>query len=310
MGITNLGTLIKEYAPNSIRDVKDLSEFDLWRVGCDASLSIYQLCSVGNKLQIKNKQGKLINHIQGIFFRTLKMILSGMHPVYIFDGKPPEMKGETITERKAARDAGTGVRVPKEVFIEVMKLLDLMGILCIQAPGEAEAQIVSDTHIGNLDAAATNDLDALAFGAKYVITGLDATAKKVKIIDREQMLKDLMLTQEQFVNLCILLGCDYTGTLPGIGYKRAYTLIKKYGNIENILKGEKINPPENFNYNGARNLFMNPEVGRSKYDAEIKKLTATDIDKLRDYLINVHGLEPSRVNKSLLSLEKFHDIKK
>jgi flap endonuclease-1 len=113
------------------------------------------------------------------------MILSGTHPVYIFDGKPPEMKAKTIMKRKIARDVGNGVRVPKEVFIEVMKLLDLMGVLCIQAPSEAEAYIVSDIKIDNLDAISTEDLDALAFGAKYVITGLDATAKNVKLIDRE-----------------------------------------------------------------------------------------------------------------------------
>jgi flap endonuclease-1 len=124
------------------------------------------------------------------------------------------------------------------------------------------------------------------------------------------MLKELELTQEQFVDLCILLGCDYTGTIPGIGYKRAYNFIKKYSTIENIIKGEKINPIDDFDYIGARNLFMNPDVGRSKYDAELKKLTSNDINKLREYLINVHGLELSRVNKSLLSLEKFYDIKR
>jgi hypothetical protein len=41
MGIDNLSKLIKEHAPKSIREVKDLAEFDLWRIGCDASLSIY-----------------------------------------------------------------------------------------------------------------------------------------------------------------------------------------------------------------------------------------------------------------------------
>lgn len=40
-------------------------------------------------------------------------------------------------------------------------------------------------------------------------------------------------------------------------------LIEKHKNIESILKNvdkEKYPPPENWNYEGARNLFLNPEI--------------------------------------------------
>jgi len=39
----------------------------------------------------------------------------------------------------------------------------------------------------------------------------------------------------QFIDLCILLGCDYCGTIKGIGPKRAIDLIKQHGSIEEIL---------------------------------------------------------------------------
>lgn len=39
----------------------------------------------------------------------------------------------------------------------------------------------------------------------------------------------------QFIDLCILLGCDYCGTIKGIGPKRAIDLIKLHGSIEEIL---------------------------------------------------------------------------
>ncbi|MEQ2172618.1 Elongation of fatty acids protein 2 [Goodea atripinnis] len=44
----------------------------------------------------------------------------------------------------------------------------------------------------------------------------------------------------QFIDLCILLGCDYCGTIKGIGPKRAIDLIRQHGSIEEIL--ENIDP--------------------------------------------------------------------
>lgn len=44
----------------------------------------------------------------------------------------------------------------------------------------------------------------------------------------------------QFIDLCILLGCDYCGTIKGIGPKRAIDLIRQHGCIEEIL--ENIDP--------------------------------------------------------------------
>lgn len=67
----------------------------------------------------------------------------------------------------------------------------------------------------------------------------------------------------QFVDLCILLGCDYTGKINGIGQKRAIDLIMEHKNIENILNNidtKKYAPPEDWNYNAARKLFSEPEV--------------------------------------------------
>ena len=40
----------------------------------------------------------------------------------------------------------------------------------------------------------------------------------------------------QFIDLCILLGCDYCDSIRVIGPKRAYDLVKQYHSIEEILK--------------------------------------------------------------------------
>lgn len=51
----------------------------------------------------------------------------------------------------------------------------------------------------------------------------------------EKILKNLELSTEEFVDLCILLGCDYCPTIRGIGRKKSFELIQKHRNIETIL---------------------------------------------------------------------------
>ena len=39
----------------------------------------------------------------------------------------------------------------------------------------------------------------------------------------------------QFIDLCILLGCDYCDSIRGIGPKRAIDLIKQHKTIEEVV---------------------------------------------------------------------------
>ena len=52
----------------------------------------------------------------------------------------------------------------------------------------------------------------------------------------EKVLQGLGITYDQFIDLCILLGCDYCGNIKGIGPKKSVELIKQYGSIEEILQ--------------------------------------------------------------------------
>jgi flap endonuclease-1 len=73
----------------------------------------------------------------------------------------------------------------------------------------------------------------------------------------------MQLTTEQFVDLCILLGCDYCGTIRGIGPKKAVELIKQHKSIEVILENidrVKYPPPDPWHYKEARRLFFEPEI--------------------------------------------------
>ena len=52
----------------------------------------------------------------------------------------------------------------------------------------------------------------------------------------DKLIEGLGLTSDQFVDLCIMCGCDYCDKIPGIGPKTALKLIKKHGCLEEIVK--------------------------------------------------------------------------
>lgn len=311
MGIKNLNKVIKKHAPSAIKNIEDLTELDLWYIGIDASISIYQW-SYATKHIITNKNNEPINHIQGAFFRTSKMILSGIRPMYVFDGIPPEMKLPTIKNRKIKRLSS--VSKLSEMSNDVAQLLNILHVPAIRAPSEAEAQLAYYNKINLIDAVATSDYDALAFGAPKIILNLNVSAKDVKIIHLDKVLKEMKLKYEEFVDLCILLGCDYTGTIPGIGQVRAYNLIQKHRNIENILvelktqkKYKDILRKIDFDYKAVRKLFLQPNIVKNKIPTvmknsfEKKKLPKINKNKLLQYLLD-RGLEKKRIINTIEKL--------
>jgi flap endonuclease-1 len=112
-------------------------------------------------------------------------------------------------------------------------------------------------------------MDLLTFGTPKLIRKLSSKGT-VTEYSIDQVLKELNLTQTQFIDLCILLGCDYTGTIGRVGPSKAYELIKTYGSIDEMLALDPnfspSNPkpkyilPENFIYSESRAYFLNPPV--------------------------------------------------
>ncbi|XP_036410764.1 flap endonuclease 1-like [Megalops cyprinoides] len=123
--------------------------------------------------------------------------------------------------------------------------------------------------------------DITGFGTGVLLRHLTASeAKKLPIQEFHfsRILQETGLTHQQFIDLCILLGCDYCGTIKGIGPKRAIDLIKQHGSIEEIL--DNIDPakhpaPEDWLYKEARRLFLEPEV----VDSDSVELKWTDPDE-------------------------------
>lgn len=126
----------------------------------------------------------------------------------------------------------------------------------------------------------------------------DSTAKKEPIIQIElnQVLEGFGMSQEEFIDLCILCGCDYTTNIPGIGPITAFKLVEDFKTIENIIekiekdnedpKKKKKTIPENFRFEQSRELFKNPSVENDKATLEgLIKWVKPDEDALKEFLV-------------------------
>lgn len=68
-------------------------------------MSIYQfLIAVRqNGENLTNESGETTSHLMGMFYRTIRMIENGIKPVYVFDGKAPQLKSKELEKRLGRR---------------------------------------------------------------------------------------------------------------------------------------------------------------------------------------------------------------
>lgn len=50
------------------------------------------------------------------------------------------------------------------------------------------------------------------------------------------MLKSLNLTMDEFIDMCILCGCDYVPRISGIGPVKAYKMIQEHKNLDKVVE--------------------------------------------------------------------------
>ncbi|KAI9745872.1 MAG: Elongation of fatty acids protein 2 [Claussenomyces sp. TS43310] len=335
MGIKQLFSIIREEAPDAVKEGEIKNHFGR-KVAIDASMSIYSfLIAVRSEgQQLMNESGETTSHLMGMFYRTLRIVDSGIKPLYVFDGAPPKLKSGELAKRfqrkaeateglEEAKETGTAedvekfsrrtVRVTREHNAECQRLLKLMGIPYIIAPTEAEAQCAVLARAGKVYAAASEDMDTLCFDSPILLRHLTFSEQRkepIQEIHLDKVLTGLNMDRKQFVDLCILLGCDYLDPIPKVGPHTALKLIRDHGTLEKVvefMQGDsksRYTIPDDWPFADARELFFHPDVRAADHADCDFKWDNPDVDGLVQFLVVEKGFSEDRVRNSVTKLQK------
>ncbi len=310
---------------------REISLKDLFgkAIAIDAHNSLYQFLSIIRQpdgTPLMDSKGNITSHLSGLLYRTTNLVEEGIKPIFVFDGKPPDFKASTIKERSEIRDAAekqwikarergeeafkyaqASARVTKQTTEDAKALLGYMGIPCVQAPSEGEAQAAFIVSNGDADAVGSQDYDALLFGAPRLVRNLTITGRrklpgknvyvavKPEMIALQSMCDALEITREQLVDIAILIGTDYNKGIKGTGPKTALKLIKKHGSIEGALAelGKEIK-----DFDAIKGFFLNPDA-TSEYKITWHEPREAEVER---FLCDEHDFSEDRVHKALARL--------
>lgn len=334
-----MGTKINELVSESKKVIsfENLLNKD---IAIDAFNTIYQFLAIIRQKDgtpLKDYNGNVTSHLSGLFYRTLNFLEHNIKPIYVFDGKPSELKLDTIKERKKVKEEARQKMVEaqeKEDFEQAMKyaqftsslnenmineskkLIEYLGIPVIQANSEGEAQAAYLVSKGDAWATASQDYDSLLFSTKRLIRNFAITrTRKVKdtttsvdieYISLSKFLEGLGISQEQLIEMGILIGTDFYPGIKGIGQHTALDLIKQHGSLENIVKKKITIRKKTIDIdldivNEIKEIFLKPDVNKSYPKPKWK---GVNYDKVEELLIEEHNFSSPRVKNAMKQLRK------
>jgi len=259
----------------------------------DGNNILYQFLSTIRQMDgtpLMDSHGHVTSHLNGLFYRTTKLMQYGIKLVFVFDGKPPELK-KAESERRAslkeeakhlydeAKKAGDvedmkkysmrTSKLTREMIDEAIELITALGLPVIRAPSEGEAQAAYLVKKGEVYAEISQDYDCMLFGVPRMVQNLTISERKKmkdklsyevvkpQMTELDENLKNLGLTQDQLIVLGILVGTDFNvGGIKGIGPKKAISLIKEHGdNFDALFESVKWNDFFSYSWKEVFRLF-------------------------------------------------------
>jgi len=236
------------------------------------------------------------------FWNQISFLLTHrITPIYIFDNKYPPEKSDVIMSRNRKKDTlkkrletikmelenvnkelhidthiidfleKEKIKLEKRIITVNQNAIDMakdfftqINIPFIQAKSEADIVCASLYKTGLITSCLSDDMDMLCYGCESVIKFQQS---KVIEYDLNFILSSLELTYDQFVDMCILFGCDYLKPNFKMDINIIYKNIKTHKSISAILKKD-IYPEFNTDkssyfkeqYNDIEKLFRQKEV--------------------------------------------------
>lgn len=329
MGIRGLNSLIKKYAPESVQELP-LKYFKGSTIAIDTSILLYKF---------RHHNSNENSHLYGFLKRALLYVQNGINPIFILDGKPPPEKYNTLHKRsqkkqkindkietlrkhmnsdnqcetltKIIKLSKQIINVTKQHHNEVYDMLNYLGFHVLYSRGEAEKMCAELQQSGQATYAYSDDMDLFPLGCSNILRDHKA-GTAISFIKLDNVLDAFRLTFSQFVDLCILCGCDYCPEIPRVNSIKAYELIRKFKSLENVLphlEQECFRIPDNYNYMKARELFQcggnEPEINHNFNN--FMTMNQFQEQKLWHFLMK-KGINKNYLHKFINQFKKYRNL--
>ncbi len=166
----------------------------------------------------------------------------------------------TSTRGELFKKQDRAARVVKpEYYGKLRELFRQEGVPFVTAEYEAEKACCWLVMHGYGDIVVSDDYDCLVCGVPFFLQHFNSSTNQPRFIHLQPVLDHLKMTHVEFVDYCILLGCDFGGHIKNIGPARALTIIHKHKNIDAFLAspdGKSHRQEEPFNYDVPRSMFL------------------------------------------------------
>ncbi len=180
--------------------------------------------------------------IYGFTNQIINFLSNRIIPIYIIDGVAPAEKQDIIKNRndkkiridnkilelenernnennkekknflnkKIKSLSRSNIKITKEDIDNIINLMKKFNVPCIRANGEADALIGVLYENNTIDVCLSEDMDILVFGCRKMIK---FSNKQIYEYDLNYILDKLNINYDQYIDMCILFGCDYLKSL-------------------------------------------------------------------------------------------------
>eukprot|EP00047_Mylnosiga_fluctuans_P015491 m.46965 g.46965 ORF g.46965 m.46965 type:complete len:894 (+) comp5948_c0_seq1:48-2729(+) len=218
----------------------------------------------------------------------------------------------------AASASRAAAGINSENVAEVQELLQLMGVPFVVAPQEAESQCAAFEASGIATGIITDDSDVFLFGGRRVYRNVFSRQRECSVVLMEDVERLLEYDRDALVRMALLLGCDYTPGVYGVGPVYAATIMRAFPGptgLEDFRAWvlEELDRPVGGLPRGLRNPAVLPKhfPDRRIIDAfaqptvdECPECTwgAPDLPLLRAFACAKFGWDPARVDDAIMPL--------
>lgn len=228
MGPRGLNKFLRCENPKGI-NMLNLRELSGKKIVIDVSIYLYRF-NINDEL-FENFYNMLIN------FKRYNII-----PLFVFDGKPPLEKQETIEQRRQERREAEkkyneiietnnidnyskysieALKRKKTIIsiknkVELKQMFDFYGVMYIDAPSEADVLCAYYVKTNQAWACLSDDMDLFMYGCPRILRYLSLINMTVVYYNLNDILSHFNISMKNFVNICIMSGTDYNDQINKI----------------------------------------------------------------------------------------------